>query len=291
MIINVVYEKLPFEIFRLIVDYLGILPKCSSIFSFQIRTFMKKHYCQKCGEYKYIEKKRKNYHLSCHLEKWKNLDYNNWLLAYVGYTNIFRKNIQYRAINGTELACPVMIKTKKRHLGYYKWKNEKIRFHKPQIHIFEFDFCVLPIIFLENNCINEYYIKYWMDHYMLNYTKDYLIKKFKKSSVKDLLFCIYILNIEAIKFIHSTIVEHITMMDDLSFDIFKMLIKKKGGIHHIMYYHPNWFKKIIYKYPEMIDEVDESLLKYFFKKNTRWFLNCMKIQPNLNKYVTLYKEE
>jgi hypothetical protein len=56
-------------------------------------------------------------------------------------------------------------------------------------------------------------------------------------------------------------------------DIEYAVVTQSLGMHNLMFYNERWAKRMLCRYPYLIDRVSEHIIQYFFSHNSTWFLH------------------
>ena len=304
---EIIYNKLPFPVFRKVIDYMGFLPKLPDMTLLSLTNHFNDKYCKRCGEYITTRKfvSRKPFHLSCR-QKWYTPDHENIKYYHVQYPSMFQvldgKDNRWRP---TMERCPVVLYSKQ-ILNYYQmdicadttdmehrggaWVNYSYHKNEKMLNVFYNDkFCVVPEMFREQFDMKSLrLVLLQLSSILSGGTKMDFIKRFQVQSKDKILEWILHLSPTALNNINIYRFETMRkFLRTISSHDLRYRAILSIGLHRIAERHPRWFQQILFEYPFVLDRLDEKAIQRFFKRNRDWFLRYVKLRPDALQYVSL----
>jgi hypothetical protein len=294
---NKLIQNLPFPIFRIIIDYIRILPVISNVNKKMMENHFINKYCKRGGQYISSNHRKKSFHLSCRNYSYVS-DIKNTKYYHIEYIN-FSQLILNKNKDNECYPCPVIFYSKQIH-NYYKIKWEKkniFQFAKNKeilnIHSNE-NYSIIPEMFHDQYQLkilsskDEDSIKnlrriYGIAQYLF---KHELINKFQKSTKYQLCEWLYILNYQNMHIMQDSLIKNIHNF--ISSPYVEYYISYSIGIERILKKNELWGQYLIYKYPHLLDTISEPFLIEYFNDHKSWFLTYIhECKESLN-YITLY---
>lgn len=304
--IDIAYEKLPFPLFRLIVESIGILPKLHTKVFMSLKEHFKDHYCKRCGEYKTSRQfhSGKIYHLSCR-QQWYTPDYEN--TKYYHFRKLSIYSLLYSMDDSWRhfvVRCPVVFYSKQ-PTNYYKldictdesklslrggaWVYYQYKKNVAIGNIYSNSkFTIIPELFSR-----ELHLSYkrplglGIIQLMSGITKLDVMKRFKIHTKLELLH--WLLRIS------PTVMQHLQTYEYSLLRRFLKQLPRDLRFRCIVSLEPNrlirqqntWIRDLLMDFPQILDVLNESNIQYFFKKHKKWFLRYLSVRPTALNYVSL----
>lgn len=304
-----VYHKVPFPLFRMVVEYMGIIPPLSANITRSLSQHFQEKYCSRCGEYisarNYVSKRP--YHISCR-QRYYTPDHQNTKYFHFQWVSIFPLLFGFEPHWRNDIQrCPIVMYSKQ-PINYYSMdicndakdlskrggavvhyryqSNDKILnvHHNPC-------FTVIPELFskdLQSKCSRTVTIS--LLDTMSWITKLDVMEKFQVHSAEHIIqwllkLCPTVLEcIQPFQF-HGMrrLLERVPI--SLQYQAILSL-----GPERIAQRDSRWFQKILLDFPHILDILEERTIQRIFQKNKRWFLQYLKLQPKALEYVSIVND-
>ena len=301
-----VYHRVPFPIFRMVVEYMGVIPPLSANTTRSLSQHFQEKYCCRCGDYicarKYVSKRP--YHISCR-QRYYTPDHQNTRYFHFQRVSIFPLLFGFEPHWRNDIQrCPIVLYSKQ-PLNYYSMdicndtqdlskrggavvhyryqSNEKILnvHHNPC-------FTVIPEVFSKD--LQSRYSRTVMISLldiMSSITKLDIMKKFKVHSAEHI--------IQWLLKLCPTVLECI---QPFQFYGMRRLLERVPtslqyqavlslGPERLAQKDSRWFQKILLDFPQILNILEEKTIQRIFQKNKQWFLQYLKLQPKALEYVSI----
>lgn len=302
-----VFDRLPFTVFRQVVDYLGALPHLPTPSTLSMARHFKEKYCATCGEYmttrKYVSKSP--IHLSCR-QKWYTPDESNIKYYQVQYPSIFQ------ILNGNDNRwrpvlerCPVVLYSKQTK-NFYRmristnakqsqrqgnaWVDYQYRVNDKIINVFYNPvFSVIPEMFRDSiNLRSNRQMMIDLHHILSGATRLDFMERFQVHSKEKILEWILRFSPQALCHVHPQRFESLRrFLTAVKDNDVKYQAIVSTGPSRITHHHSKWFQLILYDYPHILDDLEERTIQRFFHKNRDWFMRYVRLRPSALEYVSL----
>lgn len=279
------YDRLPFPIYRHIIDYTGTFPKWDVEEYELLKRHFEKKYCRRCGEYINMEKigKKEPIHIHGRYEKHR---YNNeidYMYHYhYHYLSLYSFCLQLNCrVSHTFrfVLCPLLFYSKqKRH--YYQIMNND------EIDIEQMKNMTIVNMFRNDEFSIVYRYKYSLEQYIHDY---------KKSNICDVI--LYYMNDELYDEIKTGLSKN--SLSYMYYCFYKIFVKNNrvNDFFLIINYDiifgasKNYVAKILLTkhYDIILENASEDVLNDFIRRNQKWFRRFMKEYPQIFEYITIHQ--
>lgn len=311
---DIVENKLPFPLVRIVIEYLGLLEPLYEGVVQSMRLHFADKYCNRCGEYITTRNhtSKRPVHLSCretwYTPPWRRIK--NYEIVYLRAQDVFP------SMNRNDKLCPVVFYSNQPK-NYYRLifktrspsKFNLILSFLDDVSVF-FDyhenvhaknifknehFYIIPNIYegtvLNINNFDYMQLQKEVFYIMTGITKTELIEKCKHiepSHPIDVLRWSILLRPELGEWL-----SHHAHINDLYNIVKNIKCKTKYaicsiiGFRFILYNNSKLFRNILYDFPHILDSLRERDIIRFFKRNRNWFCRFVNNRPEALKYITL----
>lgn len=305
-----IHDRVPFPVFRLIIDYMEVIPRLHPNAHRSLQLHFQEKYCKRCGEYITARKyhSRKLYHFGCRQFRYvpdaENTKYFHFHKASLfelmyGLDGDWRTNIE---------KIPILYYSKQ-PINYYRMDicedPASIIVRRAGVWV---DFMYETNIYVTSpkyndkfTVIPELFSKYLYANYrrpfitgihdiMSGITKLDVMKRFTCHTKIHILH--WLLNIRP-KLLQSVHAFEFAMLrrflNTLPSDIKYRAILSLGP-DRLWNIQDGWLKDLLYEYPKILEHVRESTIQQFFRKYKHWFMNYVKIRPAALDHISFVYE-
>ena len=297
------FAKLPFAVFRQVVDYVGLLPRLGETIHRPLTEHFRTYYCRRCGEYitarKSMRSKRRGpYHLSCR-ERWytpprKRLK--NYHVGYISLSQLVWE--QPRHWFHHQISCPAVF--------YSRQPKNCYRIHIPNtlthvrlVHCpnaltsdfrYNSDFSLIPDMYLPELqlfLLTPTLLDRRLQQILVGTPRTEFMERYHPSSLQSAFEWMVHLKPDAFRWVEPYMYQWMRPFLYHADAWIQDRLVTEIGVRRIMFYNPQWFRDILIDRPEVLNELTERDIRRFFRKNVKWFCEYVKCQPRALHYVTL----